>query len=76
MERARANSQQQLSADIAARLAHEDKVQASAAPLPGVRWENGFSYTQANGGCPPFPDPISLFRREVMWQIADVESRE
>jgi outer membrane protein TolC len=49
MERARANSQQLLSADIAARLAREDKVQARAALLPGVNWENGFSYTQTNG---------------------------
>src|ERR1035441_2504259 len=49
MERARANSQQLLSADIAARLAREDKVQAKAALLPSVNWENGFSYTQSNG---------------------------
>src|SRR5450756_249032 len=49
MERARANSQQLLSADIAARLAREDKVQARAALLPSVNWENGFSYTQSNG---------------------------
>src|SRR5665811_2029837 len=49
MERARANSQQLLSADSAARLAREDKVQAKAALLPSVNWENGFSYTQSNG---------------------------
>src|ERR1017187_6052047 len=49
MERARANSQQLLSADIAARMAREDKVQAKAALLPSVNWENGFSYTQSNG---------------------------
>src|ERR1019366_4025449 len=48
MERARANSQQLLSADIAARMAREDKVQAKAALLPSVNWENGFSYTQSN----------------------------
>src|ERR1035438_10174811 len=49
MERARANSQQLLSADIAARIAREDKVQAKAALLPSVNWENGFCYTQTNG---------------------------
>jgi outer membrane protein len=49
MERARANSQQLLSADIAARIAREDKVQAKAALLPSVNWENGFAYTQPNG---------------------------
>ena len=49
MERARANSQLLLSADIAARLAREDKVQAKAALLPSLNWENGVSYTQSNG---------------------------
>src|ERR1017187_8475264 len=49
MERAKAVSQQLLSADIAARIAREDKVQAKAALLPSVNWQNGFSYTQANG---------------------------
>jgi len=48
MERAKANSQQLLSADIAARLAHEDRLQAKAALLPQVNWLNGFSYTQQN----------------------------
>jgi outer membrane protein TolC len=55
MERARANSQQLLSADIAARIAREDKVQAKAALLPSVNWENGFSYTQSNG-----PDSLTF----------------
>ncbi len=45
----RANSQQLLSADIAARIAHEDRVQAKAALLPSASWENGFVYTQPNG---------------------------
>src|ERR1022692_275258 len=49
MERAKAVSQQLLSADIAARLAREDKVQAKAALLPSVNWEHGFAYTQPNG---------------------------
>jgi outer membrane protein TolC len=49
MERAKAVSQQLLSADIAARIAREDKVQAKAALLPSVTWQNGFSYTQPNG---------------------------
>ena len=49
MERAKANSQQLLSADIAARIAHEDRVQAKAALLPTATWLNGFAYTQPNG---------------------------
>ena len=49
MERAKANSQQLLSADINARLAHEDRVQAKAALLPTATLINGFSYTQPNG---------------------------
>src|SRR5215470_3979806 len=47
--RAQANSQQLLSADLAARIAHEDKVQAKAALLPTAEWFNGFVYTQPNG---------------------------
>jgi outer membrane protein TolC len=47
--RAKTNSQQLLSADIAARIAREDRVQAKAALLPSVNWENGYVYTQPNG---------------------------
>ncbi len=49
LERAKAVSQQLLSADISARLAHEDKVQAKAAMLPSVNWLNGYTFTQNNG---------------------------
>ena len=49
LHRARANGQQLLSADIAARIAREDRVQAKAALLPSVNWQNGFVYTQPNG---------------------------
>jgi len=49
MQRARTNSQQLLSADITARIAREDRVQAKAALLPSLNWENGFVYTQPNG---------------------------
>ena len=49
MERARANSPQILSANIAALLAREDTVQARAALLPGVNSFNQFIYTQPNG---------------------------
>ncbi|MEO8593320.1 MAG: TolC family protein [Candidatus Solibacter sp.] len=49
LERARANAQQLLSADLAARIAREDRVQAKAALLPSVNWINGFDYTQPNG---------------------------
>jgi outer membrane protein TolC len=47
--RARAYAQQLLSADIAARIAREDRVQARAARLPTAQWQNGFIYTQPNG---------------------------
>ena len=56
MDRARANSQQLLSADIAARIAHEDRVQAKAALLPQATLLNGFDYTQPNG-----PDNSIIF---------------
>jgi outer membrane protein TolC len=49
LERARANAQQLLSADLSARIAHEDRVQAKAALLPTTTWQNGFIYTQPNG---------------------------
>jgi outer membrane protein TolC len=49
MQRARTNSQQLLSADISARIAHEDRVQAKAALLPTLNWDNGYVYTQPNG---------------------------
>lgn len=49
LKRARANSQQLLSADIAVKLAREDRTQAKAALLPTVNWLNQFIYTQPNG---------------------------
>jgi outer membrane protein TolC len=49
LARARANAQQLLSADLAARIAREDRVQAKAALLPTATWLNGFIYTQPNG---------------------------
>ena len=47
--RARVNVQQVYSADLAARIAHEDTVQAKAALLPTVNLANQFIYTQPNG---------------------------
>jgi outer membrane protein TolC len=49
LTRARAYAPQLLSADIGARLAHEDRVQAKAALLPSATWQSGFIYTQPNG---------------------------
>ncbi|MCC7174773.1 MAG: TolC family protein [Bryobacterales bacterium] len=49
LERARANSPQFLSAQIEAKLAREDHLQARAALLPSVNWLNQFIYTQPNG---------------------------
>src|SRR5215471_21017059 len=49
LARARANAHDLLSADLAARIAHEDRVQAKAALLPSATWQNGYIYTQPNG---------------------------
>jgi outer membrane protein TolC len=49
LKRAQANAQQLLSADLAARIAREDAVQAKAALLPSLNWQNGFIYTKPNG---------------------------
>ncbi len=49
LKRAEANAQQLLSAELAARFAREDAVQAKAALLPSLNWQNGFIYTQPNG---------------------------
>lgn len=49
LQRAKANSIQFLSAMTDAKLAHEDAVQARAAILPSVSYNNGFLYTQGNG---------------------------
>jgi outer membrane protein TolC len=49
MERARANSPQILSANLATLIAREDTVQAKAALLPGVGASSQYIYTQPNG---------------------------
>ena len=49
LERAKAYSQQFLSAGIAASLAREDRVQARAALLPTLNGLSQFIYTQPNG---------------------------
>jgi len=49
LERAQRYSQQALTANVAALLAHEDRVQAKAALLPSVNGISQFIYTQPNG---------------------------
>lgn len=49
MARARANSPQLQAALTQLGIAHEDRVQARAALLPGVDYNNGFLYTEGNG---------------------------
>ncbi len=49
LARARAVNPQLLSATLAARIAHEDTVQAKAAMLPQVQGLSQFIYTQPNG---------------------------
>src|SRR5271165_1528742 len=49
LARARQYSQQVYTADINARLAHEDAVQAKTALLPAITAQSGFIYTQPNG---------------------------
>jgi len=48
LERARRVAAQYQSAEIAAALAHEDRVQAKAALLPTAIWFNQYIYTQGN----------------------------
>lgn len=49
LERARKYGLEIQSANIAALLAREDRIQAKAAMLPGVQYFNQFIYTQPNG---------------------------
>ena len=49
MQRARQYSQQVYTADIAAKMAHEDTVQAKAGLLPTASGFSQYIYTQANG---------------------------
>lgn len=49
LQRARDYSQQFLTADISASLAHEDRVQAKAALFPTLNALNQYIYTQGNG---------------------------
>ena len=49
LERARANSPQFQSANIAALLAREDRVQSKAALLPSLNYFNQYIYTEGNG---------------------------
>jgi outer membrane protein TolC len=48
LERARRFAPQYQSAEVAAALAHEDRVQAKAALLPSAVWFNQYIYTQGN----------------------------
>ena len=80
MERARANSPQILSANIAALLAREDTVQARAALLPGVSSFNQFIYTQPNGtpsGAFVSNDGVHVYNNQaiVHGDIFDLEKR-
>ena len=49
LARARANSPQFQAALTQFGIAREDRVQARAALLPSVNYDNGFIYTQGNG---------------------------
>ena len=53
LQRAKANSVQFVSAMLDAKIAHEDAVQARAAVLPSVNYNNGYLYTQGNGAAFP-----------------------
>jgi outer membrane protein TolC len=53
LQRAKANSVQFLSAMRDANIAHEDTVQARAAVLPSVAYNNTYLYTQGNGTTTP-----------------------
>lgn len=49
IERARANNQQLLSANLNTALAREDRIQAKAGFLPTLSYNNQYIYTQGNG---------------------------
>jgi hypothetical protein len=49
MDGARANTRQLPTRDLAARIAHEDRVQTKAALPPTLNRQNTFSYSQRNG---------------------------
>jgi outer membrane protein len=49
LQRARQVALPYQSAEIAAQIAHEDRVQARAALLPSLNWFNQYIYTQGNG---------------------------
>ena len=53
LHRATANSVQFLSAMMDAKIAHEDAVQARAAVLPSVTYNNSYLYTEGNGTAIP-----------------------
>jgi outer membrane protein TolC len=49
IERARANNQQLLSANLNTALAREDRIQAKAGLFPSLSYNNQYLYTQGNG---------------------------
>jgi outer membrane protein TolC len=49
IERAKANNQQLLSANLNTALAREDRIQARAGLLPSLSYNNQYIYTQGNG---------------------------
>jgi len=49
IERAKANNQQLLSANLNTALAREDRIQAKAGLLPSLSYNNQYIYTQGNG---------------------------
>jgi len=49
IERAKANNQQLLSANLNTALAREDRIQAKAGLLPSLSYNNQYLYTQGNG---------------------------
>jgi outer membrane protein TolC len=71
LERARGNDPQFLSAEVDAKLAHEDRLQARAAMLPGVNSTNQYLGTQGNGVLPSgryvSNDGVHLYR---VWGVA------
>ena len=53
IQRAKRNSVQFLAAIMDAKIAHEDSVQARAAVLPSIAYNNSYLYTQGNGTAIP-----------------------
>jgi outer membrane protein TolC len=72
LQRARANVPQLLAATTEAAIAHQDRVQARAALLPGVSYTTSYLYTQGNG----MPSGVFIANNAVHEYLAQGNAHE